>query len=110
MVDSEKKKKKITVKTKKKNKPNSFGTTTTTTINDDNDGGFTPIELQEKLEAIHRKAMKVLDHPKSGSGVGGGGGGEDEIHAIRTILAIEGYGPDKLAEGWRKQHGNFHRL
>jgi hypothetical protein len=109
MVDSEKKKKKITVKTKKKNKPNSFGTTTTT-INDDNDGGFTPIELQEKLEAIHRKAMKVLDDPQSGSGVGGGGGGEDEIHAIRTILAIEGYGPDKLTEGWRKQHGNFHRL
>jgi hypothetical protein len=39
---------------------------------------------------------------------GGGGGGEDEINAIRTILTLEGYEPDKLAEGWRKQRGgNF---
>jgi hypothetical protein len=107
--NGKKKKIKIIVKTKKKNKHNSFGTTITPKDDYDNGGGgrFTPIELHEKLEAIHRKAMKVLEDPNK-SGSGGGGRGEDEIHAIRTILALEGYGPDKLAEGWRKQHGNYY--
>jgi hypothetical protein len=35
--------------------------------------------------------------------------GQEEIDALRQLLALVGYGPERLAEGWRRLHGDLHR-
>lgn len=54
------------------------------------------------LKDIRNQGVEDLEDPNTS--------GWDKIHAVRCLLALEGYGPDKLAEGWRKSHGNFHRF
>ena len=35
--------------------------------------------------------------------------GQEEIDELRQLLALVGYGPERLAEGWRRLHGDLHR-
>jgi hypothetical protein len=35
--------------------------------------------------------------------------GQEEIDELRQLLALIGYGPEKLAEGWRRLHADLHR-
>jgi hypothetical protein len=34
--------------------------------------------------------------------------GQEEIDELRELLALVGYSTDRLAEGWRRLHGDFH--
>jgi hypothetical protein len=61
------------------------------------------ILLDERIRQIRKQVMKDLEDSDAS--------GHDKIHAIRSLLALEGYGPDELAAGWRKMHdNNFHRF
>jgi hypothetical protein len=35
--------------------------------------------------------------------------GQEEIDELRQLLALVGYGHERLAEGWRKLRGDLHR-
>ena len=35
--------------------------------------------------------------------------GQEEIDELRQLLALVGYGPERLAEGWRQLRGDLHR-
>ena len=35
--------------------------------------------------------------------------GQEEIDELRQLLALVGYGRERLAEGWRRLHGDLHR-
>ena len=55
--------------------------------------------LDQRLRQLRQEALDTINSETKG--------GWDKIHAIKNLLALDGYDSKTLADGWRKQNG-FH--
>ena len=57
--------------------------------------------LDQRLRQLRQEALDTINSETKG--------GWDKIHAIKSLLALDGYDSKTLADGWRKQNG-FHQF